>query len=139
MEYRLTDTPDDALKAQIKKQVGLYNASHMPVDLRELVITLNDAQGKLTGGLSGRSAWGCLHIDYLWVDETLRGQGVVATLIAMAEEEGRRRGCRHVFVDTFSFQAPTFYRKQGYEKYGEASGYLNQHTRFYFGKALSDE
>ncbi|ALB63165.1 Acetyltransferase [Cronobacter condimenti 1330] len=137
MEYLLTDQADEALKAQIKKQVNVYNADHMPMNAQEVIIRVNDAQGNLVGGLTGRSVWGCLHIDFLWVDETLRGQGTGATLIAMAEDEGRKRGCKRVFVDTFSFQAPEFYRKQGYEVYGVAPDYLNNHTRFYLGKPLS--
>ncbi|EKM0527390.1 GNAT family N-acetyltransferase [Cronobacter turicensis] len=137
MEYLLTNTPDDELKTRIKKQLGRYNAAHMTADAQELIISVNDAQGELCAGLTGRSYWGCLHIEFLWVDESLRGQGTGAALMAMAEEEGRQRGCKRVFVDTFSFQAPEFYRKQGYEIYGVAPDYLAGHSRFYLGKALS--
>ncbi|EKY3117569.1 GNAT family N-acetyltransferase [Cronobacter turicensis] len=137
MEYRLTDVPDDELKTRIKQQLGRYNARHMTRDAQELIISVNDAQGVLTAGLIGRSYWGCLHIEFLWVDESLRGQGTGAALMAMAEEEGRKRGCKRIFVDTFSFQAPEFYRKQGYEVYGVAPDYSADHSRFYFSKALS--
>ncbi|EOY5418707.1 GNAT family N-acetyltransferase [Cronobacter turicensis] len=137
MEYLLTDTPDDEFKTRIKKQLGRYNAAHMTADAQELIISMNDAQGELCAGLTGRSYWGCLHIEFLWVDESLRGQGTGAALMAMAEEEGRKRGCKRVFVDTFSFQAPEFYRKQGYEIYGVAPDYHAGHSRFYLGKALS--
>ncbi|CCJ87849.1 GNAT family N-acetyltransferase [Cronobacter dublinensis] len=139
MEYRLTDTPDDELKARIRRQLGLYNAMHMVPDPQELIISVNDAQGNLTAGLTGRSHWGCMHIEFLWVDESLRGQGTGARLMAMAEEKGRKRGCKRIFVDTFSFQAPDFYRKQGYDVYGVAPDYRAGHSRFYFSKALSHE
>jgi hypothetical protein len=33
----------------------------------------------------------------------------------MAEEEGRRRGCTLVSLNTLEIQAPGFYLKQGYE------------------------
>ncbi len=55
MEYQLTRTPDEELKARIKKQVGLYNAKHMTSDPQELIISVTDAQGNLTAGLTGRS------------------------------------------------------------------------------------
>lgn len=108
MEYLLTDTPDDELKTRIKKQLGRYNAAHMTADAQELIISMNDAQGELCAGLTGRSYWGCLHIEFLWVDESLRGQGTGTALMAMAEEEGRKRGCKRVFVDTLVFRRRNF-------------------------------
>lgn len=36
-------------------------------------------------------------------------------LVKMAEQEGKRRGCWHALVDTFSFQALPFYVKLGYQ------------------------
>ncbi len=59
--------------------------------------------------------------------------------MAMAEAEGRKRGCKRVFVDTFSFQAPDFYRKQGYDIYGVAPDYRDDHSRFYLSKALTEK
>ena len=35
-------------------------------------------------------------------------QGLRARLLALAEEEGKRRGAKHSYLDTFSFQAPGF-------------------------------
>lgn len=49
MEYLLTDQADEALKAQIKKQVNVYNADHMPMNAQEVIIRVNDAQGNLGG------------------------------------------------------------------------------------------
>jgi hypothetical protein len=46
------------------------------------------------------------------------------------------QGGRHVFLDTFSFQAPGFYLKHGYEVFGELPGFPAGHTRFYLKKAL---
>jgi len=40
-------------------------------------------------------------------------------LLAMAEDEGRRRGCRSAFLYTLSFQAPDFYKRHGWRVMGE--------------------
>ena len=36
-------------------------------------------------------------------------------LLAMAEQEGRRRGCTRIALNTLEIQARGFYEKQGYE------------------------
>ena len=47
------------------------------------------------------------------------------------------RGCHSAWVDTFSFQAPGFYRKLGYEVFGELD-YPPGHKRFFLRKRLTD-
>jgi GNAT superfamily N-acetyltransferase len=39
---------------------------------------------------------------------------VGSQIIKTAEDEARRKGCKHALVDTVSFQARPFYEKQGY-------------------------
>lgn len=71
--------------------------------------------GLMVGGLiaSKKGKWVC--IDYLWVSEETRGSGLGSMLMKAAEQEGKRTGCKHGLVDTFSFQALPFYVKQGYQ------------------------
>ncbi|AXB18435.1 GNAT family N-acetyltransferase [Salmonella enterica subsp. enterica] len=78
------------------------------------VYSRNDA-GAMMGGLIAyrKGLWLC--IDYLWVSREARGSGTGSMLVKMAEQEGKRRGCRHALVDTFSFQALPFYVKLGYQ------------------------
>ena len=49
------------------------------------------------------------------VEDLHRGNRLGARLLAMAEEEGKRRGCAVIALFTLHFQAPGFYQKQGYE------------------------
>jgi len=74
--------------------------------------------GRILGGLAGETYAGWLFIRYLWLEETLRRQRLGATLLREAEQRAVERGCHSAFVDSFSFQAPGFYRKQGYTEFG---------------------
>ncbi|MFF2215275.1 GNAT family N-acetyltransferase [Streptomyces antibioticus] len=81
-----------------------------------LHVWASDAGGALAGGLVGHTWAGWLHVTYLWVDERHRGTGLGARLLAEAERVAREdRDCRHARLETWDFQAPGFYRKQGYE------------------------
>ena len=71
--------------------------------------------GKVVGGLHGRSEFGLVYVGWLFLPEDLRRARIGSRVLAMAEEEGRRRGCTRIALNTLEIQAPGFYLKQGYE------------------------
>ncbi|WP_260439580.1 GNAT family N-acetyltransferase [Humibacillus xanthopallidus] len=83
---------------------------------RELTVQIVDDGGVLAAGLSGWT-WGvAAGIGMTWVSERVRGEGLGARLLAAFEDEARTRGCTHVFVTSFTFQAPGFYERHGYHE-----------------------
>ncbi|HEM8707184.1 TPA: GNAT family N-acetyltransferase [Enterobacter hormaechei] len=65
------------------------------------------------------------------------GNGRGKPAIKTAEEEARRKGCRHALVDTVSFQARPFYEKQGYQVQMSLQDYPYQGMqRHYLSKNL---
>ena len=68
-------------------------------------------------------------VETLWVREDLRRAGLGARLLATAEVEAVRRGCREMHLDTHSYQAPDFYHHRGYAVIGELPGWPDQTTR----------
>ena len=102
-----------------------------------LRLFLRDEGGAVRGGLLGDVYFGWLYVSILWVDEAHRGEGHGRRLLARAEEEAAARGCRAVWLDTFSFQAPDFYPKLGYEAFGTLDDYPPGVTRFFFRKRLA--
>ena len=57
---------------------------------------------------------GQLRVDRFFLPEGLRRDRFGSRLLTMAEEEGRRRGCTRVALNTLEIQAPGFYKKRGY-------------------------
>ena len=106
-------------------------------DGRWLAIFVRDGARQLVAGLHGWT-WGRTgFVRTLWVREDLRGRGLGARLLAAAEREASRRGCREMQLDTHSYQAPGFYRRQGYQQIGELPGWPGEEaTRVFFRKAL---
>src|SRR5436309_6377910 len=113
----LTDTPDPADTAVIQEGLRAYNTEQAGRDdSRPLAVFVTDpVSGKILGGLYGGSYLGQLRVDRFFLPEGLRRDRIGSRLLAMAEEEGRRRGCARVTLSTMAIHAPGFYRKQGYE------------------------
>ena len=112
----LTDTPDPADTAIIQEGLRAYNTSQAGYDdSRPLAVFLTDpVSGKVVGGLYGGSYLGQLRVDRFFLPEGLRRFRLGSRLLAMAEEEGRRRGCTRITLNTLEIQARGFYEKQGY-------------------------
>ncbi|MBZ0291231.1 MAG: GNAT family N-acetyltransferase [Anaerolineae bacterium] len=101
-----------------------------------LILFVRANDGTIMGGLVGSTFWGWLHVDVLWLDESLRGQHFGSDLLAAAEREALKRGCHSAFVDTMSWQALPFYEKQGYVVFGELDDFPVGHKRYYLKKRL---
>jgi len=83
-----------------------------------LTVIARDENGKLIGGVDGRTIYKNFLINVVWVDDQTRGTGLGHKLMALAEAEAKQRGCLVAQVDTLSIQAPVFYEKQGFEIIG---------------------
>lgn len=115
----LEDDPAPATVAAISDGLSAFNdRAAGPAEARPLWTVARDRDGQVVGGLRGITFWGWLFVAWLWVAEGQRGQGLGAALLRAAEDEARRRGCRGAFVDTYGFQAPGFYARQGYREFG---------------------
>lgn len=77
-----------------------------------------------------------MHIDSLWVDESLRGKDYGTKLMKMVEEEAVKRGCTIAHTDSFTWQAPGFYEKLGYQLFGKLEDYPKGSSLNYYFKKL---
>ncbi|MBC2804997.1 GNAT family N-acetyltransferase [Rhizobium ruizarguesonis] len=136
-EFELTASPSPEELAAITDALSAFNNSDVgPSDRRPLAVLIRDTDGKVTGGLSGFTAWGWLFTQMLYIPDTLRGTGISGTILTKAEEEARARGCRGAWIDTFSPQALRVYLRQGYEVFGELEDFPEGRTRSFLRKSL---
>ncbi|GGX92070.1 N-acetyltransferase [Streptomyces fructofermentans] len=96
-----------------------------------------DDSGDLAGGLVGHTWASWLHVALLWVADPHRGSGLGSHLLSRAEHLARaEHGCLHARLETWDFQAPDFYRKQGYEVVCVIPGYPPGITEYTLTKRL---
>jgi GNAT superfamily N-acetyltransferase len=99
-----------------------------------LAILLRALDGAVRGGLWGVSYYDWLFVDLLFLPEDLRGRGLGRRVMRAAEEMAARLGCRGVWLDTFSFQAPLFYERLGYRVFATLDDPRPGHRRFWLQK-----
>jgi ribosomal protein S18 acetylase RimI-like enzyme len=122
----------------LQDQNNTYNIAQTGVPFGgSLACFVRNDKGEIVAGLYGYTWGDCCQIEDLWVHADLRGQGYGTRILRAAEQEAVRRGCTVAVLDTHSFQAPGFYRKQGYEMVGAVEGYPRQeHQVIYLKKRL---
>ncbi|MCQ6557670.1 GNAT family N-acetyltransferase [Paenibacillus mendelii] len=127
----------------VRNKLIEYNAKHVPDDLKSnyeeinLVIKSND--GVIIGGLNSVFCWNWIEVDILWVDETCRGMNYGSKLLHEIEEIARAKKCTFIKLNTFSFQAPAFYIKQGYQVIGTIENAPRGCTHYYYKKDIQGE
>ncbi|MCZ7471409.1 GNAT family N-acetyltransferase [Agrobacterium sp. O3.4] len=119
MNFVLSDVADAEAEKAIRDPLVAYNVARFgESDKRELNITIRDDENAVTGGLVGYTGRGWLYVQLLFVPETMRGKGTAAKLLAMAEEEARKRGCTGAYIDTMNPDALRTYERYGFTRIG---------------------
>ena len=137
MNLRITADGDERDINEIFEMLKEYNLSNREESENiPLGIYYEDENNGKLAGLTGETFGNWLCVHYLFVSEKLRGKGVGRELLNAAESEAKKRGCKYAFVDTFSFQAPEFYKKHGYDEVFTLENYPYTGKRHYYTKEL---
>lgn len=136
MHFRL-ENRESKKTQELGNLIRAYNQSKRePSKSEPLNIYVEDQQGNLIAGMVAETFGNWLEIEYLYVQENLRGQGIGSNILNRAEKEARERKCKYSFVNTYQFQAPDFYKKHGYEEVFALKEYPYTGERHYYTKAL---
>ncbi len=128
--------PEDAL-AVIGKNLAAFNDSDVGPAVKEtLAVLVRDEAGVIVAGISGYTAWGWLYVQWLWVDERLRGQNMAARMLDAAEAEAVARGCHGAYIDTFNPAALKAYQRQGYRPFGKLDDFPLGRSRTFLQEEL---
>jgi len=138
-EYTIVyeEKPEQSAWGIIGHGISDYNQEQAGDDrAQRICFVLKSNEQEIVGGVIGVIFWDWFYLDLMWIREDLRGRGYGHRLLTRVEDEARQRGARHAHLDTFSFQAPDFYKKHGYQVFGELQNFPAGHQRYYLTKQL---
>ncbi len=126
-----------AVVGRVRKGLIAYNARHVGAPrYQRLVLSARDDRGRIVGGLAGELYWNALYVELLWLEEGARTGGLGRSLMQEAETRARRARKELIYLNTYSFQAPGFYRKLGFRSIGRIRDYPRGESRIFLSKEL---
>ncbi|WP_296744919.1 N-acetyltransferase [Mesorhizobium sp.] len=135
LEITAAPVPQDL--AFLSESLTAFNDGDVGASGRKpLAVFVRDEEGAIVAGISGYTAWGWLYVQWLWVDEKLRGRGTAASMLDAAEQEAVARGCQAAWIDTFNPTAAKVYERQGYQPFGALPDFPIGRTRIFLQKKL---
>ena len=137
-EINFEEKPSDEDLKILKKGLAAYGDPIFgPTSVTDVTYFLRDEDGIIVGGVHGNyGSFGWMYIDTLWVSEQLRGVGYGTRMMDIIEGVGIENGAANAYLNTFSFQAPEFYKKRGYTVFAELEDFPIGHSRIFMRKRL---
>ena len=119
----------------IKNGLNGFNETYTGLLLKEKVSSfVKDKNDTTVGGILGEIHWGWLYVKGLWVSDSVRSKGLGSKLLQKLEDYAFSKGITNYRLETTSFQALEFYKKQGYELFGELPDMPPSFTSYFLKK-----
>ena len=115
MEIIRLDEISDTIGEFINKEFSSY-AIQKDVTLNyDEFCFVAEEDSKILGVIKGRALYNEVHIVDLIVNHECRKSGIGSRLVVAVEDAYKGSGYAKITLTTYGFQAPDFYKKQGYE------------------------
>jgi len=105
-------------------------------EVQPIRLNARNSDDEVVGGIRAVVAFYWLRVEVLFVDESVRGTGIGSALLVEAERLARELGAKNAAIETFEWQAPSFYKKHGYVEAARMDGYVNGYYLAIMRKAL---
>ena len=130
-------TPDEV--QYLEDRIYDFNSRATGITDGEWLAFFVRERDRIVAGICGNTWGGTCELRQFWVEESQRRRGIGTKLFGAAEDEARRRGCTQIVLMTFSFQAPAFYRRQGFEVVATIDNHPRGHQNLLMRKRLESD
>lgn len=134
----ISDQPNPEAERVLGHGLATFNEAVTGYNDRRLLTVLikDPVTQQVVGGITGKTTLGMAFLDLFHLPDALRGSGLGSQLLQAFEDEARRRGCQTAVLYTLSFQAPGFYEKYGWVRFGEIPCEPQGSSRVFLSKRL---
>ena len=101
-------------------------------------LVIRDEKNAIIAGILTKIYLNSMHVELLWIKQSYRKMGLGTKLLAEAEQAAIKNGCTFIYLDTFSFQAIDFYKKNYYEVFAVLNDFPDDIKQYYLRKKLVD-
>ncbi len=130
----------DKIKSTLRTGLRDYNRTFFgDYDLTPFALYFEDNVQKIIAGVSGFfvKKHHALRIEYFWVDENHRQQGLGRALMNALETFTLENACSTIQVSTMAFQGVEFYEKMGFQRLGTIPEWFCGVDEHYYLKKLT--
>ena len=78
-----------------------------------------------------------MRLEFVWVKENLRNQGLGTQLFKCIDEYAKINKCKYIQASTMDFQGPSFYEKMGYKSVGTIPKWFCGRDEIFFLKGIT--
>jgi GNAT superfamily N-acetyltransferase len=129
----LSSTEDD--NEFIHNHLREYNRQFM-ADFKDYNYHIEE-KGKIIAGIVAESIFDSLDIEFHFVDEKHRDEGLGTKLLKHVEDIAKANNLKRILINTYSFQAPEFYKQHGYKAVGSYNPCFGEFEQFFLKKELN--
>ncbi len=136
IEIRATTTTPETSRSRILDILSAHAESvGHPFSSSEICLEAFEGDA-FAGGLIAKFGITWMFVELLAVEDAFRRRGLGRRLMEAAEKKASDKGFTGIWLDTFSFQAPEFYRDLGYTGFGRLDDHPPGQSRHFLYKRL---
>ncbi len=136
MEIKRIDEINDTLGEFINKEFSSYAIQNDVTLNYDEFCFVAEEDGNILGVINGRALYNEVHIVDLIVNHECRKSGIGSRLVAAVEDAYKNSRYAKITLTTYGFQAPGFYKKQGYELEFVREDKDPKLSKYFFSKKL---
>jgi ribosomal protein S18 acetylase RimI-like enzyme len=136
LEWSIEEKPEESDLATVYEGVYAAGRAISKSEASPLACFVR-LKGSLIAGVTGRTEFSRLYINYLWVAEEYRGQGIGARLLSEIEAAAVARGCSDAVIETLLESVVALYLRRGYLSWSVVPNFVGPFSRHTLKKQLS--
>ncbi|WP_080684190.1 GNAT family N-acetyltransferase [Pseudomonas chlororaphis] len=136
LEWRIGNNLDESELRKVSDGVLKHGRALAVAGNATPIACLVYKDGSVIAGGTGRTEFNRLYVQYLWVDEQHRAQGIGTEILKRLEALGSSRGCTDALIETLNDQAFQLYLRLNYVPISTLPNYVGHFTRHTLLKSL---